>query len=218
MKKTIWAILICVIGLNIQAQDEYNPPKKAEEETQIRTSKDSIKIVNQEEKKDEDKSFKGNSEFRRNLRIGGGINLGSYTEGTTSRSWQIAVLGLSPQITYILSEYFEGGLSTSYLYQGTFGDINQHSLSAGPILRAYPFQNFFLQLEGIGFYTSYKAFGTSLYDKFDVNAFGGLGYISRLSETSYILTGIKMNIMKNALTNNQYVPMPFTSIHFGLWQ
>lgn len=216
MNKPFVSLFFFLIVCNIYSQDEYNPPKKQEEETQLRTSPDSIKIVNKEEEKITDKSFKGISSFRRNMRIGGGLNLGSYYDGNVQR--QLAALGISPQLTFILSEVFEGGLTTSYGYLGSFGDINLHSLSAGPILRAYPLESLFLQLEGVGFYSTLSIKGYSSISKMNFNAFVGGGYIVRLSQTSYILTGIKVNLMKNELTNNQIFPVPFTSIHFGLWQ
>ena len=220
MNKLIISLFIIFIVSTVHSQDEYNQPKKIEEETQIRTSKDSIKIINKEEEKKTDKSFEGISSFRRNMRIGGGINLGSYFDGSVQK--QLTYLGISPQITFILSEHFEGGLTTSYSYLGSFGDVSLHSISAGPILRAYPLESLFLQIEGVGFYNTQniKLNGVSYPSKTttNFNAYIGAGYVSRLSETSYILTGIKVNLMKNELTNNEIFPVPFTSIHFGLWQ
>lgn len=216
MNKLIISFFILSIVSKGYAQDEYNQPKKIEEETQIRTSKDSIKIINKEEEKKTDKSFEGISSFRRNMRIGGGINLGSYFDGSVQK--QLTYLGVSPQLTFILSEHFEGGLTTSYSYLGSFGDINLHSISAGPILRAYPFESFFLQVEGVGFYSTQSIKGYPPINRTNFNAYVGGGYVSRLSETSYILTGIKVNLMKNELTNNEIFPVPFTSFHFGLWQ
>jgi hypothetical protein len=219
MKKHIALFSILFLVGNIFSQDEYNQPKKKEEENQIRTTKDSIIIVNSQEEKKKDKSFEGISSFRRNLRLGGGVNLSSYYDNLVKT--QLTYLGISPQITMILSEYFEGGLTTSYSYLGSFGNVNSHSISAGPVLRAYPFDGMFLQVEGVGYYNTQNVrFNGVDYPKSSTNfnAYVGGGIMSKLSETSYVITGIKVNLLKNSLTYNEIIPVPFTSIHFGLWQ
>jgi hypothetical protein len=214
MKHVFLLFLLITCSSFLFSQDEYSKPAPKNQEP-ISTKNDSIELSPKNEvASDLSKGYKGISEFRRNIRIGGGFNLGSQYEPVLDN--QAFFIALSPQITYVLSEYFEGGFSTSYSYYGTFDRLSSHSISAGPILRAYPFEQIFLQIEGVGFYNTLSLDSRKL-NLFNVNAFVGGGLISRLSETSYILTGIKVNLMKNELTNFQTIPTPFTSVHFGLW-
>ena len=206
------------------AQDEYEKKAPPTPQEPIYKTNDSVD-VSEKTKKIEDapdgddasKAYRGMSDFKRNIRIGGAFNLGSYYYRSSVYDGQLFFLQVSPQITYVMSEYFEGGLSTSYSYTGSFGDINSHSFSAGPILRAYPISDFFLQVEGVGFYNTTKIVGFQSYSKANFNAFVGGGFVSRFSQTSYMVYGVKINLMKNELTNNQIIPTAFTSIHFGLW-
>ncbi len=224
MSKFIAFCIFIVFSQTISAQDEYTIPKKeekSEEESQDRSSKDSIKIKNKTEEKAEDsKTAESVSSFKRNLRLGGGLNLSSYYQNQINT--QLAVLGISPQITWILSEIFEGGLATSYNYLGSFGNVNFHSFSFGPIMRAYPIDGYFIQLEGVAFYNTASIKNLGIYNgsttSTNFNVYIGAGWKADISENSYILSGIKVNLMKNDLTYNQIFPVPFTSIHFGLWK
>lgn len=217
--------LVSFLGLNAQDEYERNEPQKKQES--IPKAKDSIDVSekkkeepkNEPDDNDDSKAYKGMSEFKRNLRIGGGFNLGSfqYRDARIPFDGQLFYVQISPQLTYVLSEYFEGGLATSYSYTGSFNLINSHSISAGPILRAYPLPEMFLQVEGIGFYNSTRVENFMPETSVNFNAFIGGGVVSRFSQTSYLITGLKINIMKNELTYNQIMPTAFTSIHFGLW-
>jgi hypothetical protein len=152
------------------------------------------------------------SEFRKNLRLGGEFGLSSVSFGPNITGLYAS---LKPQITYVLSENFEGGLLTGYSYYGTFGDYSFHFFEVGPIMRIYPFEPFFIQVEGNATYGTFST-PTESADKFFFNAYIGGGYKSDLSENSYIVTGIKFNLMKNELTRNQIIPYGFLSFHFGL--
>ena len=208
----------------IFSQDEYedkNNDMEIKKVESVPAKNDSIDVSEKTSKKkrkkrssDASKAYKGMSDFKRNIRIGGAFNIGSYFDAGLNS--QLFYFQLSPQMTYVMSEYFEGGLSTSYSYTGSFDRINSHSISAGPILRAYPIPEIFLQVEGVGFYNTLNIDDRSFTD-FNINAFIGGGVVSRFSPTSYLLTGIKVNLMKNQITNNQIIPTAFTSIHFGLW-
>lgn len=219
--KLFFTFLLLLSSLTFNAQDEYNKNEKNNEREPIYHKSDSIDVSEKkkEEPKGEDntKAYKGMSDFKRNLRIGGAFNLGSYSYRSAFFDGQLFFIMVSPQLTYVMSEYFEGGLSTSYSYTGSFGTINSHSISAGPVLRAYPIPEVFLQVEGLGFYNTTSFSGFDSYNKFNFNAFVGGGIVSRFSQTSYLITGIKVNLMKNELTFNQIIPTAFTSIHFGLW-
>jgi hypothetical protein len=207
-------------SLCVYSQDEYSQPKPAkptEIETQDRSTRDSIKIINQPEAKKEEsnsdsKSYKGQSNFVRNLRVGGGLIASSFVSRSNI---QLAVLGISPQITSKLNDYFEGGLATSYLYQGSFGDVNLHSISVGPIMRVYPIEGYFLQVEGQLSHLSIALRGYKTETDNFFNAYIGGGWMSEIGANSYFITGLKVNLIKNDLTDNQIYPVPFTSIHFG---
>jgi hypothetical protein len=221
MKCTLTLILL-LFAFSMDAQDEYEKKEKPLPVEPTERKSDSIDISEKkktepEVKEDNSKAFKGMSDFKRNLRIGGAFNLGSFYYETAAFQGNLFFIMASPQLTYVMSEHFEGGLTTSYSYTGTFGDINAHSISAGPILRAYPIPEVFLQVEGVGFYNSTSVKGFDTYSKVNFNAFLGGGIVSRFSQTSYLITGIKVNLMKNELTFNQIIPTAFTSIHFGLW-
>ena len=218
----VLTLTLLFITFSVQAQDEYEKTEKQLPTEPIEKKSDSIDVSDKkktEPELDEDnsKAFKGMSDFKRNIRIGGAFNLGSFYYETAGFQGNLFFIMVSPQLTYVMSEHFEGGLTTSYSYTGTFGDINAHSVSAGPILRAYPIPEIFLQVEGVGFYNSTSQKGFDTYSKVNFNAFLGGGIVSRFSETSYLITGVKVNIMKNELTFNQIIPTAFTSIHFGLW-
>ncbi len=223
----VLTLMLLFITFSVQAQDEYEKTEKQIPTEPIEQKSDSTDVSDKkkpEPELDEDnsKAFKGMSDFKRNIRIGGAFNLGSgryvYPDPNISFDGQILGVGFSPQLTYIMSEHFEGGLATSYSYAGSFGDVSIHSISAGPILRAYPTPEFFLQVEGVGFYNSTSVKGSKL-NELNFNAFVGGGIVSRFSETSYLITGVKINLLKNALSVPPYeiVPTAFTSIHFGLW-
>jgi hypothetical protein len=152
------------------------------------------------------------SEFRKNLRLGGEFGLSSVAFDANVTGLYFS---LKPQVTYVLSDNFEGGLLTGYSYYGTFGDYSYQFFEMGPIMRIYPFEPLFLQVEGNVTYGTYSVPGNSG-DKFFFNAYIGGGYRSELSENSYIVTGIKFNLMKNELTNNQIIPYGFLSFHFGI--
>lgn len=218
MKTIFVCILTLTIGIKTQAQDEYQKPvetKIEEKPDQDRSTKDSVKIFNQStELKDDIKGYKGLTPFQRNFRLGGGFTLSSFYNN--SLNVQMAVLGISPQATMMMSDYFEGGISTSYLYQGSFGDANLHSISLGPIFRAYPIEGYFIQVEGVISHISSNVKEFKYSDQF-VNVYAGLGWVGRISEKSFVLTGIKVNLMKNELTFNQIYPVPFASVHFNLW-
>ena len=220
--KYILTLILLLFAFSMDAQDEYEKKEKPLPVEPTERKSDSIDISEKkktelEVKEDNSKAFKGMSDFKRNLRIGGAFNLGSFYYETAAFQGNLFFIMASPQLTYVMSEHFEGGLTTSYSYTGTFGDINAHSISAGPILRAYPIPEVFLQVEGVGFYNSTSVKGFDTYSKVNFNAFLGGGIVSRFSQTSYLITGIKVNLMKNELTFNQIIPTAFTSIHFGLW-
>jgi hypothetical protein len=220
--KYILTLMLLLFAFSMDAQDEYEKKEKPLPVEPTERRSDSIDISEKkktepEVKEDNSKAFKGMSDFKRNLRIGGAFNLGSFYYETAAFQGNLFFIMASPQLTYVMSEHFEGGLTTSYSYTGTFGDINAHSISAGPILRAYPIPEVFLQVEGVGFYNSTSVKGFDTYSKVNFNAFLGGGIVSRFSQTSYLITGIKVNLMKNELTFNQIIPTAFTSIHFGLW-
>jgi len=219
--KPLLTSLFFLFAIALMAQDEYNKGEKVD--VPIHTKSDSIDVSEKKQSEikpegdDDSKAYKGMSDFKRNLRIGGAFNLGSFTSRTTAYNGQLFFIMISPQLTYVMSDYFEGGLSTSYSYTGSFGVVNSHSISAGPVLRAYPIPEIFLQVEGVGFYNTTSVSGYNPYSKVDFNAFAGGGIVSRFSQTSYLITGVKINLMKNDLTQNQIIPTAFTSIHFGLW-
>lgn len=152
------------------------------------------------------------SEFRKNLRLGGEFGLSSVYLGNNRTGLYFS---LKPQATYVLSDNFEGGILTGYSYYGTFGDYSYQFFEMGPIMRIYPFEPMFIQVEGNATYGTYSVPGYTG-DKFFFNAYIGGGYKSELSENSYIVTGIKFNLMKNELTNNQIIPYGFLSFHFGI--
>jgi hypothetical protein len=224
--KLIFTFLLFLFSSALIAQDEYEKKEPSTPLEPIYKSKDSIDVSEKEKKKEEkpdgddaSKAYTGMSDFKRNIRIGGAFNLGSfqYRNDFIPFDGQLFFVQISPQLTYIMSEHFEGGLTTSYSYTGSFGVINSHSISAGPILRAYPIPDIFLQVEGVGFYNSTSVKGFETDPRYDFNAFVGGGIVSRFSQTSYMITGVKINLMKNDLTFNQIIPTAFTSIHFGLW-
>lgn len=214
--------MLLFITFSVQAQDEYEKTEKQLPTEPIEKKSDSIDVSDKkktEPELDEDnsKAFKGMSDFKRNIRIGGAFNLGSFYYETAGFQGNLFFIMVSPQLTYVMSEHFEGGLTTSYSYTGTFGDINAHSVSAGPILRAYPIPEIFLQVEGVGFYNSTSRKGFDTRSNFDFNAFVGGGIVSRFSQTVYMIYGVKINLMKYDLPYDRIVPTPFTSLHFGLW-
>lgn len=226
MKLKILIFLLSFSSILI-AQDEYEKREKPTPVEPIYKSKDSIDISEKQKKKTEEKpdgddaskSYAGMSDFKRNIRIGGAFNIGSfqYRNDLIPFDGQLFFVQISPQLTYVMSEHFEGGLTSSYSYTGSFGDIHSHAISAGPVLRAYPIPDLFLQVEGVGFYNSTKIEGFPSRTEIDFNAFVGGGLVSRFSQTSYLITGVKINLMKNDLTFNQIIPTAFTSFHFGLW-
>jgi hypothetical protein len=219
--KLIFACFLILSSISLLAQDEYDKKEKNDQREPLYKKSDSIDVSDKKKEEppgdDNSKAYSGMSDFKRNLRIGGAFNLGSYYYQSGFYDGQLFFIMLSPQLTYVMSEYFEGGLTTSYSYTGSFGVINSHSISAGPILRAYPIPEVFLQVEGVGFYNTTSVSGFPSYNKVNFNAFAGGGIVSRFSQTAYLITGIKVNLMKNELTYNQIIPTAFTSIHFGLW-
>lgn len=155
------------------------------------------------------------SNLRKNLRLGGAFNLSIVPYQMGNIPTQLFYAQISPQVTYVLGKYFEGGITTSYSYAGTFSDINSHSLSFGPILRAYLANQYFIQAEGLVFYNSEKIYNYPAYTSMSYNAFIGTGMYSKISENSYVLTGVKINLIPNRLTYNLNLPVAFTSFHFG---
>lgn len=214
--KIVLILTLLIHSHIIFSQDEY---EKKETNNPTFTTEADTPIVKSNEPVGDDnsKAYKGMSDFKRNIRIGGAFNLGSYYYRNIVFEGQLFFVQISPQITYVMSEHFEGGLTTSYSYTGSFGTINAHSISAGPILRAYPIPEVFLQVEGVGFYNTTSVTGFETYSKANFNAFIGGGFVSRFSQTAYLITGVKINMLKNELTFNQVIPTVFTSIHFGLW-
>jgi hypothetical protein len=204
-------ILIVLVHLSyiVSAQDEYKGTKSTPFKVDPPKQEKNDSIDPQPELPP-----KQLSEFKKNIRIGGAFNLGTTS---TQTGLQLFYVQASPQLTYVLSKNFEGGLSTSYAYTGTFNNINVHSISLGPIMRAYILDQFFLQIEGSANYFTQSQTGYLPYTATLFNAFAGGGFISRLSATSYILTGVKVNLIANQLTQNYHIPVAFTSIHFGLW-
>jgi hypothetical protein len=217
--KPLLVLSILVLSQSLCAQDEYEKKDNPKPIEPIYTKSDSIDVSEKKkpepEGDDASKAYRGMSDFKRNIRIGGAFNLGSYYERSIDKT--LFYFQISPQLTYVMSDHFEGGLSTSYSYTGSFGEVNAHSISAGPILRAYPIPDVFLQVEGVGFYNSTSVEGFQTYTKANFNAFIGGGLVTRFSQTSYMIYGLKINLMKNELTFNQIIPTAFTSIHFGLW-
>lgn len=208
--------------LQLCAQDEYEAPSNKNESSEpLYKSKDSIVIENVEDKS-RSKASNNNSErseFRKNFRIGGGFGLTSYFDNRPQINSQLLVFGLAPQFTYVMNDYFEAGISTSYQYIGSFGKVNSHSYSVGPVIRAYPFDMIFLQMEGMFFRnTTSIDFGgfTSKVSENNINVFAGGGLIQRFGPRSYALTGLQVNMIKNSYTNNQIIPSIITSIHFGI--
>jgi len=114
------------------------------------------------------------SEFRKNLRLGGEFGLSSVAFDANVTGLYFS---LKPQVTYVLSDNFEGGLLTGYSYYGTFGDYSYQFFEMGPIMRIYPFEPLFLQVEGNVTYGTYSVPGNSG-DKFFFNAYIGGGYRS----------------------------------------
>jgi len=219
--KNFFLTILTLASLSLYSQDEYQQKKTEKPEEPVQLKTDSIELSKPVKKEkveaanDDSKAFKGISEFKRNLRVGGAFNIGSYSVQAINN--QALFFMVSPQLTYILSDVFEGGISTSYTYVGSFDRLNSHAFSAGPILRAYFLDQFFLQVEGVAFYNSLSLDNYPVEKITSFNAFVGGGFVSRFSETSYLLTGVKVNLMKNAMTYNQTIPSAFTSIHFGLW-
>lgn len=195
---SLYLILLASTGF---AQDEYGKQKSAPVVVDSLANEPDLPIVK--------------SEFRKNLRLGGAFNIGSYSYQNSNINTQLFFVQVSPQLTYVLSDNFEGGISTSYSYTGTFADINAHSLSAGPILRGYLAEQFFLQVEGVAYYNHTSVKGILPLSTTSFNAFAGGGMISKLSDNSYILTGLKVNLIANSLTYNIHLPVAFTSVHFG---
>ena len=199
--KIIILLLNLLFVFNLSAQDD------TKEEPKVKVEDWNAETVENSESK-----VASVSEFRKNLRLGGEFGLMSRSFGPNNIGLYASI---KPQITYVLSENFEGGLLTGYSYYGTFGNYSYHFFEMGPIMRIYPFEPIFLQVEGNATYGTYTEFGRSANDFF-FNAYIGGGYKSNLSENSYIVTGIKFNLMKNELTRNQIEPYGFLSFHFGL--
>jgi hypothetical protein len=199
--KKLFSFCIILFSSSLFAQDEYGKQKTASVVVDTPIA--------------ESEPVKEKSEFRKNLRLGGAFNIGSYSYQSGNVSSQLFFIQVSPQLTYKLTDYFEGGITSSYSYTGTFADINSHSYSLGPILRAYVLDQFFLQVEGVAFRNTTTFKGFLPYSTTNFNAFVGGGFVSKFSENSYMLTGVKINLLANQLTNNQNIPIAFTSIHFG---
>jgi hypothetical protein len=124
MKCTLTLILL-LFAFSMDAQDEYEKKEKPLPVEPTERKSDSIDISEKkktepEVKEDNSKAFKGMSDFKRNLRIGGAFNLGSFYYETAAFQGNLFFIMASPQLTYVMSEHFEGGLTTSYSYTGTF--------------------------------------------------------------------------------------------------
>lgn len=212
-------LVFLTLGVTMYSQDEYNKPKKSDElpdvDIIVKSDSNVVKNTPQVDDKEPESNVQEKSMFKENLRLGGGFDLSSYYDQNIQKS--LLYFKINPQATLMLSEIFEGGVQLGYTYFGTFSDINQHFFSAGPILRAHLFETIFLQVEGTAFYTmtDYKPANYSK-DFLNFNAYVGGGYLTYISDNSFILTGIKVNLMKNQLTYNQIFPVPFATIHFGL--
>lgn len=155
------------------------------------------------------------NEFRRNVRIGGEFGLSSEGRNVGTSLIYLLFISLKPQITYVFNDFFEAGVSTGYSYFGTFGEINYHRFEFGPIARFYPTDGLFIQGEWNITRATFSKFGSKGSGTFD-NFFLGGGMRNAISETSYILYGIKFNLKKNELTGNQIQPSAFFTFHFGL--
>lgn len=154
------------------------------------------------------------NEFRKNIRIGGEFGLSSVNFGGRTPLYGM-FFALKPQITYVFNDFFEAGISTGYSYMGTFGVINYHKFEFGPIARFYPTEGLFIQGEWNITRATFSEYGNSVSDTYD-NFFVGGGMRNAISETSYILYGIKFNLKKNEYTFNQIIPSAFFTFHFGL--
>ena len=155
------------------------------------------------------------NEFRRNVRIGGEFGLSSRGQNNGREIIYLLFFSLKPQITYVFNDFFEAGISTGYSYFGTFGEINYNLFEFGPIARFYPTEGLFIQGEWNITRASKNIRGEKNSDTYD-NFFVGGGMRSAISETSYILYGIKFNLKKNEFTQNQIIPSAFFTFHFGL--
>ena len=154
------------------------------------------------------------NEFRRNVRIGGEFGLSSVNFNARTPLYGM-FLSLKPQITYVFNDFLEAGISTGYSYMGTFGTVNYHWFEFGPIARFYPTEGLFIQGEWNITRASSNIRDVKNSDTYD-NFFVGGGMRNAISETSYILYGIKFNLKKNEYTRDQIIPSAFFTFHFGL--
>jgi hypothetical protein len=155
------------------------------------------------------------NEFRKNVRIGGEFGLSSQGQNNGREIIYLLFFSLKPQITYVFNDFFEAGISTGYSYMGTFGTVNYHWFEFGPIARFYPTEGLFIQGEWNITRASFSQYGRKESGTYD-NFFVGGGMRNAISETSYILYGIKFNLKKNEFTQNQIIPSAFFTFHFGL--
>jgi hypothetical protein len=154
------------------------------------------------------------NEFRKNVRIGGEFGLSSVNFGARQPLYGM-FFAIKPQLTYVFNDFFEAGISTGYSYMGTFGVVNYHWFEFGPIARFYPTEELFIQGEWNITRASTNIYDQKNSDTYD-NFFIGGGMRNAVSETSYILYGIKFNLKKNEYTFNQIIPSAFFTFHFGL--
>lgn len=213
------AILSLILCSSAFAQSEYEQPGDKPKQDPGRSRSDSIVVINPTEVKSADqpksKAFEGNSWFKRNFRLGGGIIASSFFSPRANN--QLVELGLTPTATVMIGEVLEVGASTSYLYQGSFGESNLHLISSGPLVRLYPFEGYFFQIEAIHSKLS-SSTGRFNYSNSYNNVYIGGGWVGELSEMASILTGIKVNLVKTDLTQDLIYPVPFTSLQFKLWK
>ena len=144
--------------------------------------------------------------FLKKLRFGGGLT-GGFSNG-------YSYLGIYPQVTTMVTENLEAGMSVGYTYQGNFSQVSYHNFYAGPIARYYLFDRFFAQVEGYMYYFDYHYYGAT-YTKTLPNAFVGGGIVQPLGPSAALIMGLKINLIKNEISNNQTQIYPFMTFSFG---
>ena len=148
------------------------------------------------------KNRESTSSFKReNIVIGGTFDLGI--------SNTIGYFLLAPSAGYRVFESVELGLKTGYSLITDFRGTSQHNIFGGPYIKLYPDPSFFIQVDGELTYVSSNKLVYS-------NALVGIGYNNYLGARTYISTGIKINIIANAIYYNTRFPMPFFGIYWRL--
>ncbi|MCU0327943.1 MAG: hypothetical protein MUE53_03030 [Chitinophagales bacterium] len=210
--KLLLSVAIFIVTYSMTAQEEYEDKGSLNEKKKVKPTPESLegmKTIKITSEKKEEPNY-----FRENFRLGFGFNLFSSTD-VFGRSNLYA--SITPQFTYMLSPNFEAGIGTGYTYIGNFGQFNSHTAYAGPVFRIYPFQPLVLQFEAYGMYNSFKDTRRRVdLNSIEINAFVGAGYTVQLGERSFAITGIKVNLIKTNSTDNQILPWPFFTMHFGI--